>query len=90
MSTTKQFGLTDQEIAAILKALQVRINDLHALPIIVAPATIQGTCESRQSICRSFTINSRLRAESTKDVQRHAPEFVIQWRGCCEGRESPH
>jgi hypothetical protein len=31
MSATKQFGLTDEEIAAILKALRVRINDLHRL-----------------------------------------------------------
>ena len=31
MSATKQFSLTDEEIAAILKALRVRINDLHRL-----------------------------------------------------------
>ena len=31
MSATKQFSLTDEEIAAILTALQVRINDLHRL-----------------------------------------------------------
>ena len=31
MSGTKQFSLTDEEIAAILTALRVRINDLHRL-----------------------------------------------------------
>jgi hypothetical protein len=31
MSATKQFSLTDQEIVAILRALRVRINDLHRL-----------------------------------------------------------
>jgi len=31
MSATKKFSLTDEEIAAILTALRVRINDLHRL-----------------------------------------------------------
>ena len=31
MSTTKEFSLTDDEITAILRALRVRINDLHRL-----------------------------------------------------------
>jgi len=31
MSATKQFSLTDEELAAILKALRVRINDLHRI-----------------------------------------------------------
>jgi hypothetical protein len=31
MSATKQFNLTEGEIAAILRALRVRINDLHRL-----------------------------------------------------------
>jgi hypothetical protein len=31
MSATKQFSLTDEEITAILRALRVRINDLHRL-----------------------------------------------------------
>ena len=31
MSATKQFSLTDEEIAAILTVLRVRINDLHRL-----------------------------------------------------------
>jgi hypothetical protein len=63
ISATKQFGLTDEEIAAILKALGVRINDLHRLADNIAPAMIPGTCGSRQSICRSFTISSRPGAE---------------------------
>ena len=31
MSATKQFSLTDEEVTAILRALRVRINDLHRL-----------------------------------------------------------
>jgi hypothetical protein len=31
MSATKEFSLTDEEITAILRALRVRINDLHRL-----------------------------------------------------------
>jgi hypothetical protein len=31
MSATKQFSLTDEEVAAILRTLRVRINDLHRL-----------------------------------------------------------
>ena len=31
MSATRQFSLTDEEITAILRALRVRINDLHRL-----------------------------------------------------------
>jgi hypothetical protein len=31
ISATKEFSLTDEEIIAILRALRVRINDLHRL-----------------------------------------------------------
>ena len=42
MSATKQFNLTEEEIAAILRALRVRINDLHRLADNLDPSDDPG------------------------------------------------
>jgi hypothetical protein len=62
MSATKQFSLTDEEIAAILRAPRVRINDLHRLADNLDAADDPGDLR-KQAVDLSI-LHDKLAAES--------------------------
>ena len=55
--TAKQISLTDEEIAAILTALRVRINDLHRLADNLNTTDDPGISAGRPSTWRSLRIS---------------------------------
>ena len=89
MSATKQFSLTDEEIAAILTALRVRINDLHRLADNIDASDDPGLCRAhalraigRQQQPPRLSNKQRCRATS-KHSRERCRNYAMTGKGVC-------